>query len=126
MRVCGACLVVGTTALLLSSATAQAAEYGLGAYLLGARGPLAGVTPPPGVFFQNDVFVYSGEAGGNIQLPLGGQIVAGVDATIVAEAPTALWVTPFEVLGGNLGFTLTVPVGHVEVNASLGRSLRFG
>ena len=32
----------------------QAAENGVGFYLLGLRGPLAGITPPPGVYFQND------------------------------------------------------------------------
>ena len=52
-------------AVLASSGGNQClAEYGLGPDLLGARGPLSGVTPPPGVFFQNDVFFYSGEAGG--------------------------------------------------------------
>lgn len=46
-------------ALLASLAMApslHAAEGGASFYLLGSRGPMAGFTPPPGVFFQNDFY----------------------------------------------------------------------
>jgi hypothetical protein len=109
-----------TVAVIFWSGGAQAAEKGLGTYLLGVRGPMAGFTPPPGVFFQNDLYVYSGEAGGGIQLPFGGQIIANVEATAVLELPTGLWVTPWEIAGGNLAFSATVPVGSLDVDASLG------
>jgi hypothetical protein len=46
------------TMLLFAAATenARAAEGGVGVYLLGARGPMAGFTPPPGVYFQDDTY----------------------------------------------------------------------
>jgi len=113
-------LAVQATFLVVVPEIALAAEKGLGTYLLGVRGPLAGFTPPPGIFVQNDLFVYSGEAGGNIQLPFGGQIISDVEATAVLELPTMAWVTPWQIAGGNLGFAGTLPVGSLEVDASLG------
>jgi hypothetical protein len=107
-------------AAVLASDGAEAAEKGTGVYLLGFRGPLAGFTPPPGVFFQNDLYVYSGEAGSGIQLPFGGEIIANVEATAILEMPTAVWVTQLQIAGGNLGFSATLPVGSLDIEASLG------
>ena len=107
-----------TLALLVCGGIAQGAEKGVGVYLLGFRGPMAGFTPPPGVFFQNDLYIYSGDAGANVQLPFGGQIIANVEATAVLEMPTALLVTPAEFLGGNLAFTATLPIGYQDIEAS--------
>ena len=39
---------------------AYAAEGGKSLYLLGKRGPLAGLIPKPGWYLSNDVYVYSG------------------------------------------------------------------
>lgn len=115
-----ACFAVLSVFTILQSAPVLAAENGTGFYLLGSRGPLAGVTPPPGIYFQNDIYIYSGSAGGAIQLPLGGQLVAGVDASVVLELPTSLWVTPIEIFGGKLAFSATVPVGSMDIDATLG------
>jgi len=62
---------IATAALLPS--LALAAEGGAGFYLLGSKGPTAAITPPPGVFFSNDVYMYSGDLGGGRALPSGGQ-----------------------------------------------------
>jgi hypothetical protein len=115
-------LAAAAAASLLSSGAATAAEKGVGVYLLGFRGPMAGFTPPPGVFLQNDLYVYSGDAGADLQLPTGGQIIANVEATAVLEMPTGVWVTPWEIAGGNLGFSATLPIGYqdIEASASLG------
>ena len=116
----GATALAFTLAAVVASGVAHAAEKGTGVYLLGFRGPMAGFTPPPGIFFQNDLYVYSGEAGGNIQLPFGGQLIAGVEATAIFELPTGVWVTPWQIAGGDLGFSATVPIGSLEIDASLG------
>jgi hypothetical protein len=113
-------MIALAVAAVLASDGAEAAEKGTGVYLLGFRGPLAGFTPPPGLFFQNDLFVYSGEAGGGIQLPFGGEIIANVEATAILEMPTAVWVTRVQIAGGNLGFSATLPVGSQDIKASLG------
>jgi hypothetical protein len=59
-------------ALPLMNRGAHAAEAATGVYLLGSRGPNAGITPPPGVYFQDDTYFYSGKIGGTT-LPTGGR-----------------------------------------------------
>ena len=58
-------------ALPLQDQGAHAAEAATGVYLLGSRGPNAGITPPPGVYFQDDTYFYSGKISGTT-LPTGG------------------------------------------------------
>lgn len=96
---------------------ALAAESGSGAYILGIRGPGAGVTPPPGVFVSNQVFTYSGDIERSI--PFGDfEVLARGRADAIVNILTLQWVTPAEIAGGRLGFTLTVPAGTVEVEGS--------
>jgi hypothetical protein len=58
-------------ALPLKGQAAHAAEAATGVYLLGSRGPNAGITPPSGVYFQDDTYFYSGKISGTT-LPTGG------------------------------------------------------
>jgi hypothetical protein len=114
-----------TGALAISAAVgvlpAAAAENGVGFYLLGSRGAMAGFVPPPGVYLQNDIYHYSGNASASRNLPFNGQIVAGVDARIWLEMPTVLWSTPVQILGGNLAFAVSQPIGGpaLDVGARL-------
>jgi hypothetical protein len=103
----------------LSSPAVQAAESGSGAYLLGLRGPGAGVTAPPGLFFSNQVYFYGGEIKGQLKLE-GGALAARVKAKAIIDIPTLLWVTPLEILGGRLGFSVTAPFGEMNIRASIG------
>ncbi|EJZ17521.1 hypothetical protein RCCGEPOP_30324 [Rhizobium sp. Pop5] len=76
-------LVKAASPLLLGFAImsdcANAAEGGASFYWLGSRSPLGGAHTPPGVYYQNDFYHYSGHAGAGIHLELGGQFVAKVD-----------------------------------------------
>ena len=108
-----------TGAAILLPGLVHAAENGTGFYLLGGKGPAAGITPPPGVFFQNDIYIYSGNLGGGQSLPRGGRIAVGVDGDAVFELPTVLWVLPEEVLGGHVGLSGTVPIGWAKTSADL-------
>jgi hypothetical protein len=113
---------IGIAAAMLafgSASNAYAVEGGASFYLLGGKLPLSGVVPGPGMYFQNDVYIYSGSAGANLDLPLGGEVVANVDAFLAFEAPTLLYVTPWEVLGGRLGFGATLPVGYADIEAQV-------
>ena len=96
---------------------AMAAEGGAGFYLLGSKGPAAAITPPPGVFFQNDIYIYSGDLGGNRALPTGGRLAVGVQGDAVIELPTVLWVLPEDILGGHLGLSATLPIGWKKTSA---------
>lgn len=97
----------------------MAAENGTGFYLLGSRGPLAGFLPPPGTYFQNDVYIYSGSAGANVTLPLGNNLVAGVKGSAVLELPTVIWVTNAKLFGGSFALAATQPFGNLSVDAKL-------
>ena len=107
------------TAATLAATTSEAAERGAGFYLLGSKGPGAGMLPPAGVFFQNDIWIYDGNLGGGKNLPTGGRLAVGVEGKAVLEAPTFLWVLPEEVLGGRLGLGATIPFGWMETDADL-------
>jgi hypothetical protein len=87
---------------------AQAVEYGLSEYVLGLAIPMSGYTPPPGVYFSDVFYIYSG--------------VWYKDATkanynFVASGAIVNWVTDLDVLGGSLGFGVNVPFGGVRNSA---------
>ena len=69
----GLCASLIATAILLPvDQGAHAAEAATDVYLLGSRGPNAGITPPPGVYFQDDTYFYSGKIGAGTTLATGG------------------------------------------------------
>jgi hypothetical protein len=107
-------LVAGT-----GSAPVRAAEGGHGVYLLGLKGPGAGITPPPGVFLTNTVYWYQGSNTANRAFPVvGGRTVADIKATVWLDLPALTVVTPLEILGGHLGVNVLVPLGGPIVDAN--------
>ena len=69
-------------AMLFSpSGPAKAAEAAIGVYLLGSRGPMAGFTPPPGLYFNDDTYFFSGKIGGGLYVADRLPLVANVNAT---------------------------------------------
>lgn len=114
------CLYLATAVAIISPATASgAAEGGAGFYLLGSKGPAAAITPPPGVYFQNDIYIYSGELGGNRALPTGGKLAVGVEGQAAIEIPTVIWILPEEIAGGHLGLSASLPIGWKNTDADL-------
>jgi len=110
--------VAGAAWLALSAGSAVAAEGGSSFYLLGQRSQGAGILPPEGVFFSMPNYIYSGDTSGSEDLPFGGSLSFGVDADTFLTLPTAIWVTPVDVLGGDLALTGTFVLGHADVNAA--------
>jgi hypothetical protein len=47
--------VIVASIFIVATQYSKAAENGVGVYPLGLRGPLAGIVPAPGVYFQNDL-----------------------------------------------------------------------
>jgi hypothetical protein len=101
------------------AAPATAAEVAAGAYLLGLRGPGAGVTPPPGIFLNWQTYAYRGSLRATVPLE-GGTLGAQVKLNPIVAVPTLQWVTPFEIGGAHLGFSLTAPFGNATVSAQVG------
>jgi hypothetical protein len=112
-------LAIALAATIASGSGALAAEGGAGFYLLGSKGPAAAITPPPGVYFQNDFYYYSGDLGGGKALPTGGRLAVGVQGKAAIEIPTVIWILPEDVAGGHLGLSATVPVGWKDTNADV-------
>ncbi len=109
-------LIALAAATSLTSIPAQASEGGASLYLLGSGGPGAAMLPPlEGVFFDNTGYYYHGKANGDREFVVGGNVVAGLEATIIADFPTVLWVPSTDVLGGTLALGATAVFGRPEV-----------
>lgn len=107
---------------------AHAAEGGIGVYLLGAKATTGvAITPPAGVYFQNDTYFYDGKLSGSKALPTGGLLVGNVSSQTWLNLSSPIWITPVNLLGGSLGFSATIPVGTPKIDATLlVNSPRFG
>ncbi len=111
--------IVGAVLLGLSAGSAVAAEGGSSFYLLGQRGQGAAALPPvEGVFFALPTYKYSGDASGSRSLPIGGAVSLGLDADITLLMPTALWVTPVDLFGGDLALSGTFVYGNADLSAN--------
>jgi hypothetical protein len=103
---------------------AHAVEGGAGWYLLGSKGSLAGILPPPGLFYTNDLYWYSGDAGASIDFPtVGGDLALGLDAKAFVSVNTLLYVAPDPVFGGRFAFGAVAPIVDKHVNAAAELSL---
>jgi hypothetical protein len=94
-------------------------EYGLGSYLLGYGLPMAGFTPPPGIYFSDTFYLYEGSANPTVKFPIGRNVDAGVSYNFLFDLSQIAWVTDVKVLGGSLGFGALVPFGGERTSASL-------
>lgn len=104
--------------LLAFCATAQADEYGFSSYGLGSAAFGAGQTPPPGSYVTTVSGYYEGRL--NTPATLGG-VVLGIGSRVemFQQAINGLYVSEQKVLGGSLGLSVTVPVGHVWLESSI-------
>jgi hypothetical protein len=110
----GALALAGTLSLVQP---AQGAEYGQSLYLLGLSLPMAGYTPPPGVFLSSTMYLYNGSVGNGIRFPFGRSLDAGINEKFLVNATTISWFLPTPILGGTFGLAATVPFGKVDVSA---------
>jgi hypothetical protein len=111
------CVAAGGWAFLLTSSV-SATEYGFSTYALGGAAFGAGATPPPGTYVTNVTGVYRGEIGGALQFS-NVTLNAGAKVNIVTTGLNILYVPERKFLGGSLGLSATVPVGHVDMKAKL-------
>ncbi|MFA5665330.1 transporter [Castellaniella sp.] len=106
-------------ALSLMATQAWASENGTSFYLLGSKGPMAGVVPAPGLYLQNDLYYYTARADESQALPTGGQVAVGLKAKALINLPTLIWSTPYTLLDGRLALGVTLPFGYQEIDAGL-------
>ncbi|QKP76536.1 transporter [Methyloligella sp. GL2] len=109
-------LFAGLGVLCAPLGSARAAEGAAGFYLLGSKTTMAGYLPPPGTYLQDYNYIYSGSTDFSLNIA-GLTLNGGVDADVYYNLITPLWVAPGEVLGGNIGFLVLVPIGSKDVSA---------
>jgi hypothetical protein len=78
---------------------------------------MAGFLPPQGAYVDDTTYFYSGKISGNANIPIGGNIAAGVKADVWANFVTGLWVTPVKLFGGDFAVSATVPFGTPDITA---------
>jgi len=145
-----AIVTASVVALAGSGSHANAAESAKSIYLLGSSAGLAGVVPPPGIYFSDINYYYSGSASGaaadSILLGDIGAITRearlSVDSNAFVTIPAILWVPQAQLFGGRFGVGVLAPIGwqeatgRVDVETTLtlpnghtfakGSHLRFG
>ena len=104
--------------LSASPAGVHAAEYGFSSYALGGNAFGAGATPPPGMYVTTVTGYYSGKIDVNVNFD-NFTLAAGAKVGFFNSALNALYVPERKVLGGNLGLSMTVPVGHIDLDATI-------
>ena len=111
--------LVAACLLLTASARASATEYAFSTYALGESAFGAGVTPPPGTYVTAVTGFYSGKIGTTVEF---GNVVinAGAKVEFFTSGLNVLYVPDRKLLGGNLGLSVIVPVGHNDIEATLG------
>lgn len=99
---------------------ADATEAAAGHYVIGAyAAPGAGVVPPePGVYWNTQLLYYQGSLSRSTQLPIGGRIEAGLEASFFSAAITALYVPRLELGPFTLAFGITLPLQSVNAEVS--------
>jgi hypothetical protein len=122
-----ASLALAFSFLTGSGGESLASEDATQFYLLGSKGPLAGITPPPGTYATSIKYYYSGDASGSAadgvvldqigNLTLEAEI--DVDAQLFLEVPFVQWIAPQKILGGNFGLGLLLPIGWKDISADV-------
>jgi hypothetical protein len=112
-------ITITAAIIVLSAESVVATEGGSSFYLLGQRGQGAGILPPvEGVFFALPTYYYSGSASNSKSIPLDGELSFGLDVDMFLALPTAIWVTPVKIFGGDLAFSGTFVAGYVDADAN--------
>jgi len=105
-----------TLALASTSGVAHATEGGTSLVLLGDGKAGTAIMPPlKGIYFDNRIYFYNGDASAGQEFEIGGKLVVGMNATVIADFPTVLWVPSTNFLGGTLALGATMPFGNTDV-----------
>ena len=111
--------LAAAVALMAFSQKSAATEYAFSTYGLGGNAFGAGATPPPGTYVTEATAFYSASIGTTVSFG-GVTLNPGAKVDAFSAATNILYVPERKVLGGNLGLSVTIPVGHIDIDATLG------
>lgn len=106
--------VLAVCGVLAVPSVGHAIEGGTQTYLLGIRDSLAGVVPPAGIYFNNDLLFYSGQVP---QLVIGGIAVVAPDLNVALWRPNVTYVFDATLWGGRPAFNISLPVAQASMTA---------
>lgn len=112
-------LKAGLAGLFLVFATAaHATEFAFSSYGLGGSAFNAGVTPPPGTYVTFGSAYYNAKINNTVTL---GDVTleAGAHVDFFQAFLSGLYVPNRTVFGGHLGIGVTIPVGHIDLLATV-------
>jgi hypothetical protein len=112
---------------ILVPLSAHAEEGGSGHYMPGGAASFIDALPgKPGLAIANFFNFYDASASVSRQLPYGGLVTAGLDATAYSDTVVALYQTPLKLLGGYYAVGMAIPYvwmrakGEVQVTGPRG------
>lgn len=105
---------LAASVLITCPSLGLAIEGGTQTYFLGIRDSLAGVVPPAGIYFNNDLVLYSGEVSA---LVLGGVGVTDPNLSVTLWRPNVTYVFDATLWGGTPAINLSLPVAHASMTA---------
>jgi hypothetical protein len=111
MKIVKSMTLVSLVALaILIPLSAHAEEGGSGHYMPGGAASFIDALPgKPGLAVANFFNFYDGSASTSRQLPFGGLVTAGLDATAYSDTVVALYQTPLKLLGGYYAVGVVIP-----------------
>jgi hypothetical protein len=111
---------LGLLAILAMASPALAVEGATSVYIFGSRTTNAGIVPPPGLYFQQGLYSYSGST--DAQIVRSGELDLGLDADAVIGLTSVVWSPAMEpILGGRPYFGGTLVYGYkgIDLDATL-------
>jgi hypothetical protein len=126
-------LALALVAVAASPKPARADEGGVSYWIPGFFGSLAAVPPTPGWSVATVYYHASTDAGGGVQFPRGGAVVAGLEGEVDLGfvSPSYTFATPV-LWGGLATLAVLVPYGHLDASVEatltgpLGRTISLG
>ena len=112
------CALIAIAILIPLSVHAE--EGGSGHYMPGAAADFIDTLPgKPGLAIADFFNYYSGNASASKQVPYGGLITAGLDASAYSDTIVALYQTRLQLLGGSYAVGVAIPYVWLDVNGNV-------
>ncbi len=116
------CIVLGIllASVILIPFSTYAEESGSGHYMPGGAASFVDALPGrTGLAVANSFTFYDASASLSRQLPTGGLITAGLDATVYVDTVMALYQTPLKLLGGSYAVAVAIPYVWVKAKGEV-------
>jgi hypothetical protein len=117
LRLKAACIAAVSLASIGMAERARAAESGFSIYPLGSLAFGAGATPPPGFYVTSATGYYKAIIQTNNLI--GGVATLGLDVKFLQQQYNFMYVPTAQFLGGQLGLSVNVPAGCVNLDAAI-------